>query len=186
VTTPDIPPPAAEYVIVSRLEGTEVVASQDTPLTLVKGGRREDALVRRALFVTSAINVTRPAKATDGIAESYRWTHQGFLQRQVCLTSITGLFACSATEVESLPGKAAGQAPYVAADVQAFPQAEAARSQLIADLKARAAVLFDADRRTNLDPLLKAAGVSVVRAAAPRAAGRGAIAAPAAKGGSRD
>src|SRR5688572_14415814 len=102
------PPPAAEVMVVSRRDGSELVATHDLPLVLVKGARREEALVRRAVFITSAVTVTRPAA---GGPESYRWSYAGFLQRQVCFTSITGLFSCTEAQVEPLPEKAQGEAP---------------------------------------------------------------------------
>jgi len=98
-----------------------------------------------------------------------RWTYQPYLQRQLCFTSITGLFSCAAAEVEELTEKAAGEAPQAEAPNQAAPApnpaAEAARIAVAAALRTRAASLFDADRRLKLTPMLKAAGVSVGRTA---------------------
>jgi len=165
------PPPVvvtvqAEPVVVSRKEGTEIVAAQDMALTLTKAARREDALVRRAIFITTSMKVTRPAEAQDAARDSYAWTYKAFLQRQVCFSSITGLFACTTPELETLPETDEGSAPLTAPDV--FPQAEAARKRLTETLRARSAAVFEADRKAHADPLFKAAGVTAVRAAPPR------------------
>jgi hypothetical protein len=208
--TPATDPPSAvapapinkptEVVIVSRDTRNEVLASRDTPLALVKGARSEDALLRQAIFVTTTLTVVRPV---DGTGAVLRWTYAPYLQRQLCFTSITGLFSCAGAEVEALTETAAGEAPFAAAASQPVPgeaapgQAEtgqpgsgqpgsgqpgsghaapgphpaaaAARLDLAADLRTRAGALFDADRRLEVDPMLRAAGVAVRRA--PRPAG---------------
>jgi hypothetical protein len=159
----DIPPPPPPAVVVlSRQEVSEVVAASDLPRRLVKGPQAEQALVRQAVFVSGAISVVRPAAEPEAPL-AYAWTFQGFVQRQVCFTSISGLFACSEPEVEKLADAARGEAPLSPAEPPSFPLAEAARTQLTAALKARAAGLFEADRRARIDPLFKAAGVTVQR-----------------------
>lgn len=163
-------PPAAAEVVLSRQEASEVLAAHDLPLLLVKGPRREEALARGAVFFTSALTVVRPAQGPD----HYRWTYQGFVQRQVCMTSITGLFACSEPQAERLPDAETGEAP-LPAEPDSYPLADGARARLIAGLKTRATAILAADRKANLDPLLKASGV--VKAAPPRPGG------PAARGG---
>lgn len=156
----EAPPPAAEIVL-SRRDASEIVASHDLPLVLVKGPRREEALARGAVFITSAVTVVRPAEGPD----LYRWTYQGFVQRQVCVTSITGLFTCSEPQVQKLPDTEAGEA-LLPPEAESYPLAEAAHARLTAGLKARATAILAADRKASLDPLLKASGV--VRAAPPR------------------
>lgn len=169
------PPPAvievapvqavADFVVVSRDTRNEVVASADLPLTLVKAGRTEQALLRQAVFVTSTLTVTRP---TAPGPDTLRWSHDSFLQRQLCLTSMTGQFSCTVAEVVTLPDTAAGTAPAVREGEpgDATPAAEAARLALGSILRAKAAALFDGDRRAKFDPMLKAAGV-VARRRAP-------------------
>lgn len=159
-TPPAAVEPAPVPVTVMRHDATEVVATSDLPLTLAKAGQREQALARRAIFVTSTLTVTRPAGATDG--DRYAWTHQAYVQRQVCFTSITGLFACAGAEVEPLPDVERGEAPVTQPDD--FPLAGAAQRRLAEGLKARASTLFAADRRAKLEPALRAAGVAVVSA----------------------
>ena len=98
------------------------------------------------------------------------------------LTSITGLFACSAAETETLPDAQSGQAPLP--DPVAHPASDAAVLTLDGALKARGDALFAADRAANFDPILKAARVAQPRAAPPPPAGRRARRAPAARAGS--
>jgi hypothetical protein len=159
--------PAGE-VVVSRDTRSEVVASRDTPLLLVKAGRTEDALLRQAVFLTSTLSVVRSATVDGG--ETLRWSYQSYLQRQLCVTSITGQFSCAVAEVEELPEKSAGETPLPAApEVAGGPRAgaEAARSAVAAALRTRGPALFDGDRRLKFMPMLRAAGVSIRQPAAP-------------------
>jgi hypothetical protein len=166
VDAPAAPPPAAE-VVVARSEHTTTAASLDLPLSLAKAGRREQMVVRRVLFVNAAVTQVRPA---DGAADRYRWKLAGFLERQYCLRSLTGLFACTTPEAEALPDKAEGEAPLAAAgDFRLAVQAEGVLSSTLA---ARSDEIFAADRQATVDPFLKAAGVAVPRAAAPKAVPR--------------
>ncbi|THD65042.1 hypothetical protein [Phenylobacterium sp.] len=156
-------PPAASVVVVARVDRSAVVASLDLPLTLAKGARREAMVVRRALFFTSSVAVARPAvSGADGASDRYRWTLAGYLQRQYCVQSLAGVFACTAPDVEALPDKASGEAPLAKPDD--FPLAQAAEQQLTDSLKARADAVFAADRQAAVDPLLKAAGVKPLSA----------------------
>lgn len=161
----DVPPePAAAVVVLSRQDISEVVAASDQPRRLAKGAQAEDALIRQAMFVSGAVSVTRPAADPEG-PQAYAWTYQAFVQRQVCFSSITGLFACSEPQVEKLPELARGEAPLAPGEPPAFPLAEAAKSELMSGLKTRAAAVFDADRRARIEPLLRAAGVTTQRTA---------------------
>ncbi len=177
MTPPASQPPAAvasaaapvpkppDVVVVSRDTRSDILASVDTPLPLIKAGRTEDAM-RQAVFLTSALTVVRPAAGAPG-EETLRWSLTPYLQRQLCFTSITGQFACAAAETEELAGKAEGEAPFVEppqrAPVAPDPLAETARNNASAALRGRADGLFDDDRRLKLDPMIKAAGVSVRR-----------------------
>ena len=144
-----------------------MVASSDQPFVLTKGSQREQALVRQAIFVTSQVSVTRPA--TEGlVTESYRWTHLAFLQRQVCFSSISGLFACTEPVVQTLPDAERGEAPVPLAEPDAAPLSDAARRRLADSRRPRATALFEADRGRHVDPIFKAAGVVAARAAARR------------------
>jgi hypothetical protein len=150
----------------SRRDGSEVVASQDLPLVLVKATQREEALVRRAVFITTSVMVTRPT-GDGAAADRYRWTYRTFLQRQVCFTSMTGLFSCTEPQAQALSEMAEGDAP-LGDDPQSFPAADEARGKLVEALKARAGALFAADRRANIDPVWKSSGVAVQPAAPPQ------------------
>ena len=163
--TPPAPPSAAE-VVVARSDHTTVAANLDLPLTLVKAGRREQMVVRRVLFVNAAVTQVRPG---DGGVDRYRWKLAGFLERQYCLRSLTGQFACTTPEAEALPDKAEGEAPLAAPGD--FRLAVAAEGLLSSTLAARSEEIFAADRQATVDPLLKAAGVAVAKAA-PKAAPR--------------
>lgn len=159
---PAVVQPAQEAVVVRRSESTQIVASSDQPLVLTKGTQREQALVRQAIFITSSLSVTRPV-VEGPVMESYRWTHQAFLQRQVCFSSMSGLFACTEPVVQTLPDAERGDAPVPLTDPDAAPLSEAARKRLAGDLKPRASALFEADRRRHVEPVFKAAGVVSAR-----------------------
>jgi len=162
---PAVVQPAPEAIVVSRRESTKIVASSDQPFVLTKGPQREQAMVRQAIFITSSLSVTRPA--TEGlVTESYRWTHQAFLQRQVCFSSISGLFACTEPVVQTLPDAERGDAPVPLTEPDAAPLSEAAHRRLADNLKPRATALFEADRRRHVEPVFKAAGVIAARPAA--------------------
>jgi len=161
----DTPPveaatPAPAAMVVTRSDHSAVVASLDLPLSLLKAGRREDMVVRRALFFTASVVVVRPAASgSDSQGDRYRWTLAGYLQRQYCVQSLAGVFACTTPDVEALPNKAQGEAPLTKPDN--FPLAQAAEQQLTDGLKGRADAVFAADRQAAVDPLLKASGVKV-------------------------
>ena len=185
-TPPAAPAPAAEMVL-ARRDHTTVAASLDLPLALVKAGRREEMVVRRVLFLNAAMVQVRPAGAPDnGSGDRYRWTLAGFLEREYCVRSLTGLLACTTPEVAPLADKAEGEAPLAAAGDVAL--AVAAEGLLSSTLAARSDEIFAADRQAAVDPFLKASGVKIGGAAeakgAPhRSAGPPAKGAPAAAGG---
>jgi len=149
------PAPAAAEVVVARSNHTTVAASLDLPLSLVKAGRREEMIVRRVLFVNAVVTQARPA---DGGAERYRWTLAGFLEREYCVRSVTGVLGCTTPEVAALPDKAEGEAPLAAGD---FSLAVKAEGLLSSTLAARSEEIFAADRQATVDPFLKAAGATM-------------------------
>ena len=158
------PPPVAgppAEVIVSRREANVVAASQDTPMVLVKAGRREDAVMRRVVFAATGVTVARPAGEPTAGRDVYRWTHQAFVQRTLCVTSITGQFLCAAPQSEAVGDGEVGSAAVDPAKPEVFAEADAAAEPLLARLRTRAGALFETDRKTRLEPLLKAAGVAV-------------------------
>ena len=91
------------------------------------------------------------------------------MQRQLCFTSMTGQFSCTTPELIALPEVEKGEAPVLpivsgngvgGADDDAFPAATAAEDKITRALKARAASLFETDRKTRIEPIFRAAGVS--------------------------
>lgn len=166
---PPSPPPAAE-VTVSTQDASVIVTALDLPLVLVRGGQREEALLRRAVFMTTEVTVVRPVGETTAAKDRYRWRFRGFLQRQTCFSSMTGLFACTAGETVPLREQEAGEAPVDPAAPGAFPLAEAAKARVTAELKVRATGIFETDKRTHFDVLMRSAGVaaSPPRPPAPR------------------
>jgi hypothetical protein len=173
VTVPAAKP--AEAVVLSRDTRSDILASRDTPLPLIKGRKTEDALLRQTIFLTSVLTMVRPAASAG--EDVLRWTYAPYLQRQICFTSMTGVFSCAAAELEDLTEKAQGETPVAqtpapqAPVAQApgptapppDPVAEAVRVAVSTILRARADALFEDDRRLKLDPMLKAAGVTVRR-----------------------
>lgn len=163
--------PGDNMIVLSRDDHNEIVTTNDHPLVLIKAGRTEQALVRHALFIASSVQVVRPVNAPAAATDSYRWSYEGFLQRQLCFTSMTGQFSCTTPELIALPDKEQGEAPVLpvvgGADDDPFPGATAAEEKITKGLKSRAASLFETDRKTKVEPLFKAAGVT---AAAPGAA----------------
>ena len=166
----DPPPPPPAEIVVSRTDGSELIATADTPMLLVKGSRSESGLARRAVFITTSLTVVRPAEGERGAR--YRWNYEGFVQRQMCFNSMTGLFSCTLAEAERVGEAERGEAPLAEGEPLAFPLANAARARLAAALRARSTTLFEADRRAKLDPLLRASGVTIARPAAAVAKAR--------------
>lgn len=162
-------PAPAGLVVVSRETRSDVVIGKDTPLLLVKAAKTENALLRQAIFLTSTLTVLRPAEGQGG--DIQRWTYQPHLMRQICFTSITGQFSCAAGVSEDLMDESSGEAPAppeLGPDAPSIESsAEAARLTLATRLSARAAGLFDEDRRLKIDPMFKAAGVTVRSATSP-------------------
>ena len=111
--------------MISRQAGSELVTYLDTPLVLTKGARREDALVRRGIFITTLMTMTAP-DIEGALPNRYRWTYKSFIQRQVCFTSITGLFACTDPQILPLPETAEGDAQLD--DPAKLPLADAAKA----------------------------------------------------------
>ncbi len=160
----------ADVVVVSRDARSDILASLDTPLPLIKGRKTEDAVLRQVIFLTGTLTVVRAAAGAG--EQTLRWKYEPFLQRQLCFTSITGQFSCALAEVEDLTGTATGETllqptTAQAAPVQAAPgpnpAAEGVRTDVTATLRTRADGLFEDDRRLKLDPMLKAAGVRIRR-----------------------
>jgi hypothetical protein len=160
------------FVIVSQRTENAVIASSDRPMVLVKAGRTEQALLRYVLFVVNTTAIVRPDVDPPG-KDMLQWTFYAYLQRQICFTSITGLFSCAEPAVIPLKPKSEGRVPAPASPpegplsdeqrkaVALPPFVEVSRDTLYDALREQATATFDDDRRQNVDPLLKAAGVTV-------------------------
>ena len=72
---------------------------------------------------------------------------------------MTGMFACTAGETVPLREAESGEAPLDPAQPGAFPLADAARDRVTAALTGRATALFDTDRRTQFDVVMRSTGV---------------------------
>ncbi|HEX3888613.1 MAG TPA: hypothetical protein VHW05_14045 [Phenylobacterium sp.] len=181
----DTPPPAsppADVLVVARANHTTTAATLDLPLTLVKAGRREEMVVRRVLFVNVSVAQVRPAASgANSDNDRYRWTLAGFLEREYCIRSLTGVFACTTAETAPLPDKAQGEAPLTAPGD--FRLAVLAEGNLSSTLAARSDEIFAADRQAVVDPFIKAAGAIVAKDVPRRSGGRPAKGGPAARGG---
>ena len=53
-------------------------------MVLLKGGRREDAIMRRVVFAATGVTRVRPPGEATAGRDVYRWTHQAFVQRTLC------------------------------------------------------------------------------------------------------
>ena len=171
------PPPAqpaplldtnSNTVVRSRTDNTQAVQSDDLRLVLTKAKREEHALVRRLMFIMAALRLTEPAAwAGDGPApQTCHWEYRSFLQRQQCFVSVSGVLACTQPEVTPRPDEAHGDAPAPAgAQVgfcnDLFRPAVTARVRLSTLLHERSADLFAADQKAKVDPVFKAAGLTV-------------------------
>jgi hypothetical protein len=175
-------PPPADVLVVAHSDHTTVAANLDLPLNLVKAGRREEMVVRRVLFVNVSVTQVRPATSgANSDNDRYRWTLAGFLEREYCIRSLTGVFACTTAETTPLPDKAQGEAPLTAPGD--FRLAVLAEGNLSSTLAGRSDEIFAADRQAVVDPFIKAAGATVAKAVPHRSGGRRARGGPAAGGG---
>lgn len=169
------PPNQAAPMTVSQRTENAIIASSDRPMFLVKAGHTEQATLRYILYVVGTTTVLRDS-ATSG-QDRVRWSYTPYIQRSLCFTSITGLFACSEAETIPLVEKSEGEAsltspgPHASAPVSspesgelpAEPSAaDVALSKLSETLRQKAAAQFDEDNRLRVAPLLKAAGVRIL------------------------
>jgi hypothetical protein len=164
----------SDTVVLSRTDNTQAVEANDLRLVLTKAKREEHALVRRLIFIMASLRLTEPAAwAGDGPApQTCHWEYRSFLQRQQCFVSVSGVLACTQPEVTPLPDEAHGDAPAPAgAQVgfcnDLFRPAVTARVRLSSLLRERSAELFAADQKAKVDPVFKAAGLTVAPEAPP-------------------
>jgi hypothetical protein len=158
----------SDTVVLSRTDNTQAVEATDLRLVLTKAKREEHALVRRLIFIMASLRLTEPAAwPGEGPApQTCHWEYRSFLQRQQCFVSVSGVLACTQPEVTPLPDEAHGDAPapegaQVGFCNDLFRPAVTARVRLSALLRERAAELFAADQKAKVDPVFKAAGLTV-------------------------
>jgi hypothetical protein len=166
---PAVPPGTqTDTVVLSRTDNTQPVEAQDLRLVLSKAGREEHAIIRRLIFISAALRLTEPAAWTgEGPApQTCRFEFKSFLQRQQCFVSMSGVLACTQAEVTPLTEETHGEAPPPAgAQVgfcnDVFRPVVNARVRLSGTLRDRAGELFAADQAAKVDPVFKAAGLTV-------------------------
>ena len=167
---PAVVPPGTQVdtVELSRTDNTQAVEASDLRLLLSKAKREEHAIIRRLIFITGSLRLTEPAGwAGDTPApQTCSWNYKGFLQRQQCFVSMSGVLACTQAEVTPLPEEAHGEAPApdnapVGFCNDVFRPAANARVRLSGLLRDRAAELFAADQKAKVDPIFEASGLAV-------------------------
>jgi hypothetical protein len=165
---PGPPDTQTDTVVLSTTNNSQPVGASDLRLVLSKAGREEHAIIRRLIFITTSLRLTEPAAwAGEGPApQTCRFEFKSFLQRQQCFVSISGVLACTQAEVTPLTEETHGDAPAPAnAQVgfcnDVFRPVVNARVRLSGTLRDRAAELFEADEAAKVDPVFKAAGLTV-------------------------
>jgi hypothetical protein len=156
-------PPAAVHVLHTEAHFV-TAASRDTPLVLTKAGRVENALVRHQLYINSQVQLFVP----DNAPAECVWKLTSHLQRQICFTSMTGLFGCAdialADQADSQTGRAQmASSDDVAACGLANPAVIEAERNLSQVLSAASTARFGADLKLNVTPMFARAGAAVKR-----------------------
>lgn len=142
------------------------IAQKAKPLTLAKGGRTENAVVRYQIFLRTITKAGAVPATPDGVTVSAipcAWTVESYLQRDLCFYSITGLLGCEAGATTPLQAIENGQADLPAGtscEVFAKPVL-AAEDRVIAGLDRMKDQMFDEDYQLAVKPRLLKAGVTV-------------------------
>ena len=154
-------PPSASEVVLSRTEAIREITHIDTPLVLTKGATVEQAVLRQQLFLSISTRLVRTADPSS--PPVCRWIAKALINRETCFSSVSGLFSCTLPQQSELIQQSAGEeAPQATQDPvceEVFAPAAAAIQLLSENVRALAPNLFEEDRRTSLEPLLKASGV---------------------------
>jgi hypothetical protein len=162
--------PAYVDLVICRSDRTVSVAGLDVPVVLARHGQVEHALIRWQIYITASMWLaqTPPAPGLDTPAKQFRWGHKSYLQRQICFTSVVGLFACADADTKPLSEDTAGSlgAERERTDAELCQQLpselDKSSDSLKGDLERKASEIFAADRRTAVDPLFKAANAVIV------------------------
>ena len=162
------PPPAAVAPAPTppTLQRLAPIAQTAKVLTLTKGGRTENAVVRYQIFLRTIAKPGAVPAAPEGVAVSAIpcvWVVESYLQRDLCFYSITGLLGCEAGATKPLQAIENGQADIPAettCEVFAKPVA-AAEDRVITALDRLKAQMFDEDYQLAVKPRLLKAGVTL-------------------------
>lgn len=162
------PPPAAAVPAPAppTLQRLAPVAQKAKPLTLAKGGRTENAVVRYQIFLRTIAKPGAVPTTPEGVTVSAIpcvWTVESYLQRDLCFYSITGLLGCEEGATKPLQAIENGQADLpvgTACEVFAKP-VTAAEDRVIATLDRLKEQMFDEDYQLAVKPRLIKAGVTV-------------------------
>jgi hypothetical protein len=156
-------PPAAVHVLHTEAHFV-TAAARDTPLVLTRAHRMENAVVRHQVYIESTVEVRAP----DNASAECVWTLSSHLQRQICFTSMTGLFACADIALADQADSQNGHSQLTSSDdVTACGLANLAlvdaENKLSQVLGATSQARFDADLKLKVTPMLVRAGAAVKR-----------------------
>lgn len=169
VLVQDATPPAAVAPAAPQpptLQRLSPIAQKAKPVLLTKGGRTESAAVRHQIFLRTVAKPGALPTLPPGVTVSAipcAWTVEAYLQREICFTSMTGLFACTDTNTIPLMATEAGQADLpadTACEVFAKPVV-AAEERVIVALDRTKAQMFEEDYMLVVKPQLVRGGVTV-------------------------
>lgn len=165
----DAPPPAATAPAAPpppQLQKLAPVSQKARPLTLAKGGRTENVVVRYQIFLRTIAKPGAAPVAPEGVTVSAIpcvWTVESYLQRELCFYSITGLLGCEEGATKPLMAVENGQADLpadTACEVYAKP-VTAAEDRVIAALDRIKDQMFDEDYQLAVKPRLIRGGATV-------------------------
>lgn len=166
---PPATPPAASAPAAPQppqLQRLAPVAQKAKPLTLAKGGRTENAVVRYQIFLRTIAKPSAVPATPEGVTVSAvpcAWTVESYLQRDLCFYSITGLLGCEEGATKPLRAIETGQADLpagTACEVFAKP-VTAAEDRVIAALDGVKDQMFDEDYQLAVKPRLVRGGATV-------------------------
>ena len=162
------PPPAAVVPAPPppTLQRLAPVAQKAKSLTLAKGGRTENVVVRYQIFLRTIAKLGAVPATPEGVTVSAIpcvWVVESYLQRDLCFYSITGLFGCEEGATKPLQAIENGQADLptgTTCEVFAKP-VTAAEDRVIAGLDRMKDQMFDEDYQLAVKPRLVKAGATV-------------------------
>jgi hypothetical protein len=165
-TPPAAPAPAPPAPQPPQLQRLAPVAQKAKPMTLAKGGRTENAVVRYQIFLRTIAKPGAVPEAPEGVTVSAIpcvWTVESYLQRDLCFYSITGLLGCEEGATKPLQAIENGQVDLpagTACEVFAKP-VTAAEDRVIAVLDRLKDQMFDEDYQLAVKPRLVRGGATV-------------------------